>query len=417
MDDEALFRREAIAHRTDRLLGGVVLLRPISFTLVSAFASAIAAALLALLLLGSYARKETVVGHIAPAGGLIKILPAQPGIVERSPLREGQRVTAGDTLFVISTRRSDERDRDVDARIIEEVGAERRALSTQLVRQSELHDVEIRASVQKAADTRSQLELLERRRASFDERVARREKMLERLTPAAAAGHVPRMQLEEGEAALLEARIARQDLDQEMSRLASVLRAQKHEQTSLPSRHAIDVAELEKALSAVDQRLAEAGTRLGYALRAPVSGRIGSLQGHAGMSVVPGRPLAALIPAGAELRAELFVPARAIGFLEAGQRVRLRYDAYPYQKFGLYEGVVTGIGRSILLPEEMQGPATLREPAYRVTVGLARQSASVYGRELPLKPGMTLEADIIRDRRQIIEWLFEPVYSAVGRRR
>ncbi|CAN5136687.1 HlyD family efflux transporter periplasmic adaptor subunit [soil metagenome] len=411
MDGKALFRREAVLHRADRLFGGVVLLRPLSFTLVSAFALATVAALLALLLLGSYARKETVAGHLAPAGGLVKVVPSVPGVIERSLVDEGQRITVGDTLFVISTRRSDERDRDVDLRIIRELREERAALVAQLDRQRSLNDAEQRAAAQEAADIGAQLELLEARRVSLDERIARRQHLIERLAPLASAGHLPRARLEEADAALLEARIARQEHDQERSRLEATLRAQEQKLLSLPDRHAIGISELEKAVSALDQRLAETSARRGYAIQAPVDGRVGSLQGHVGMSVVPGRPLAAIVPAGTELRAELLVPARAIGFLESGQPVRLRYEAYPYQKFGLYDGVVVGIGRSILLPDEMPGPVVLREPGYRVTVRLARQTVSAYGRDLPLTAGMTLEADIIRDRRQIVEWLFEPLYS------
>ncbi|MGH8494873.1 MAG: HlyD family efflux transporter periplasmic adaptor subunit [Gammaproteobacteria bacterium] len=417
MDDESLFRREAIAHRGDRLFGGATLPRPLSLTLVSAFALAVAAALIALLLLGTYARKQTVVGHLAPAGGLVKIVPAQPGTVERSLIREGQRVAGGEILFVISTRRSGEQLGDVDARILDELRVERSALKRQIERQRELDIIEAAASAQKAADIRGQLRLLERRRASLDDRVAQRTQILQRLAPVAAAGHVPRMRLEEAEAAVLEARIDRQVLDQDSARLGALLRAQELEIDSLPGRQAIRIGEFEKALSGIGRRLAEAGMRRSHTIAAPVAGSIGSLQAHVGTAVVPGRPLATLVPESDELRAVLLVPARAIGFLARGQRVRLRYAAYPYQKFGLYDGTIAGIGRTILLPEEMQGPVAMPEPAYRVTVRLAQQSVSADGLELPLRPGISLEADIIRDRRQIIHWLFEPLYGAIARNR
>jgi membrane fusion protein len=61
------------------------------------------------------------------------------------------------------------------------------------------------------------------------------------------------------------------------------------------------------------------------------------------------------------------------------------------------------------------GPVMLREPAYRVKVALARQSIDAFGREVALQPDMTLSADIILEKRSLLEWLFEPLFSARGR--
>ena len=60
-----------------------------------------------------------------------------------------------------------------------------------------------------------------------------------------------------------------------------------------------------------------------------------------------------LVPAGARLEARLFGPSRSIGFVRPGQRVLLRYEAYPYQKFGSYEGVVKSVSRTTVGPGEL----------------------------------------------------------------
>ncbi len=92
-----------------------------------------------------------------------------------------------------------------------------------------------------------------------------------------------------------------------------------------------------------------------------------------------------LVPAGARLEARLYGPSRAIGFVRPGQRVRLRYEAFPHQKFGQYEGVVQSVSRSTVGPAELTGdgaplPGLVPgEPVYRVTVELAAQTATAYG--------------------------------------
>lgn len=95
----------------------------------------------------------------------------------------------------------------------------------------------------------------------------------------------------------------------------------------------------------------------------------------------------------------------------------LRYQAFPYQKFGHQLGEVTQISRSALSSSELNalvGRSSDRESLYRVTVKLMRQKLTAYGRPEPLKPGMLLEADILGERRRLIEWIFEPLYSLRG---
>ena len=59
--------------------------------------------------------------------------------------------------------------------------------------------------------------------------------------------------------------------------------------------------------------------------------------------------------------------------------------------------------------------ANSNEVLYRVKVKLKRQTISAYGHDQPLKPGMTLEADIVQDSRKIWEWVAEPVLAVTHR--
>jgi membrane fusion protein len=114
------------------------------------------------------------------------------------------------------------------------------------------------------------------------------------------------------------------------------------------------------------------------------------------------------------LRAELLVPAKAIGFIEPGDRVRLAYDAFPFQRFGLHGGHVETVSRTLLRPAEVVGPIVLHEPSYRVTVTLDRQAITAFGRDFPLAADMALKADIVFDRSSLMKWLLEPILSHWG---
>jgi membrane fusion protein len=150
-------------------------------------------------------------------------------------------------------------------------------------------------------------------------------------------------------------------------------------------------------------------------MTAPIAGRVTSLQAAPGQIVDPNKPLLALLPDGASLFAELFVPSRAIGFVEPGQRVRLMVDAFPYQRFGTLGGSVATVSQAVLSPNDVLGKVALTEAAYRVTVRLDRQDIDAFGRAAPLQPDMTLKADIVLEGRSLVAWLFEPLISVRGR--
>jgi membrane fusion protein len=114
---------------------------------------------------------------------------------------------------------------------------------------------------------------------------------------------------------------------------------------------------------------------------------------------------------------------RHAGFVHVGQRVRLRYAAYPYQKFGMGEGEVAEVSRSPYAVQELpthlaamlQHLGQSGDAVYRVTVRINDATVKAYGETHSLKPGMIAEADIVQDTRRLWEWALEPVFSVSGK--
>ncbi len=129
-----------------------------------------------------------------------------------------------------------------------------------------------------------------------------------------------------------------------------------------------------------------------------------------------------LIPVEGTLKAHLYAPSRTVGFVRPGQPVWVRYAAYPHQKFGMARGEIESVGHTPLSARDLPAGqeqvllsvAQSNEPLYRITVALAKQAIDAHGRAQPLQPGMTLEADVVQERRRIWEWLLEPVLAASG---
>jgi membrane fusion protein len=129
----------------------------------------------------------------------------------------------------------------------------------------------------------------------------------------------------------------------------------------------------------------------------------------------PATPMMIIIPEGSRLHAEIYAPTRAIGFVKPGQEVRLLYEAFPYQRFGSFQGKVTRVSRTVIDPRELTAPLKAEEPVYRIEVALDRQSVEAFGDRLALQPGMTLSANLILDRRSFLDWLLQPLNAVMMR--
>ncbi|HEX7764532.1 MAG TPA: HlyD family efflux transporter periplasmic adaptor subunit, partial [Cellvibrio sp.] len=138
-------------------------------------------------------------------------------------------------------------------------------------------------------------------------------------------------------------------------------------------------------IARLEQQKIELDARGQLLITAPVSGRVTNLVAEVGNSVNNGLPLLTIMPDNAKLQAVLLVPTRAYGFVQPGQRTRLRFDAFPYQRFGLYEGKVIKTAQAIVLPNEVDMPVAVQEPVYRIEVALDSQHIRAYGATVPLQ--------------------------------
>ena len=216
-----------------------------------------------------------------------------------------------------------------------------------------------------ARDLEREVEL-QRERLALAERAAARQRELRDRAIATEQN------LLEAEQDALDQAVALQALERNRTALARTRLELEAERDELPLREAMQLAETDRAIAALDQALAEAEAAREIVITAPEAGTVTGLRAASGSSVGPDAPLMTLVPAGARLEARLYGPSRAIGFVRPGQRVRLRYEAFPHQKFGQYEGVVKSVSRSTVGPAELTGDGAPLPGLVRRRAGLSR---------------------------------------------
>ena len=411
-----LFRREALEHRQRHWLGSIQLVRPLSLGVLTGFVVFAVLAIAAWLVFGEYTRKARISGYLAPDLGVVRLVAPQAAQVLQSHVVEGASVRAGDVLFVLSVAQATAG------------GNAQRAIETSLAtRERSLagsaREVDLRLEARRGAlarqidSMRAEIAQLDTETELQNQRLTLAREAQARLESLRGENFISAAQLQTKAEELLGLRAQLTALARQRAahlRDIGVLESQRAE---LPLAARAQRAEIDRELAALAQQGAENDARSQLVVRAPQDGVVTGVLAQAGQSVTPASALASLLPADARLQAQLFAPSSAVGFLRGEQKVLLRYQAFPYQKFGHQSGRVTQVSRAPLQPAELAAlrPGEAAEPMYRITVALDSQSVAAYGVAQPLVPGMQLDADVLLDRRRLIEWLFEPVLGIKGR--
>ncbi len=411
---ESLFRKEAIEHKRERLWGNVIVIQPLSFTVLSIVISLVVGLIVALLLWGNYARRETVNGYLAPNTGLSKIYAKNNGIVTKILVKEGEYVKAGSPLLTVSTGRSTEDSSDLDAVILVELDKNLLDAQEKMVEEKELSDVEKSKLNAQIDGLKIEIDKLKIQLATTKERFSLAKKRVDKFESLRLKGHVSTKEFDEQYLKYLDNKLRFNETERQLSSRVNALTTAEYELKQIPVRLIIQLTDSRNIISEIKQRRFNIEGQRTYTLYAPSSGKVTALQAHEGKTVATNALVLAILPEGAEFVVKLFVPTRAIGFVQKNQKIMIRYTAFPYQRFGVYEGYIEKVAEVILSPDELPVPVSLNEPVYKVTAKLDHQNVQAYGQELPLQSGMLLEADIILDSLSLIDWLLDPLYSLKG---
>lgn len=417
----SLFRSEVFEAKKNRWTGQIVLVRPFSLFALTLFAVCLAAALIAFAAFGSYTNKTTVEGQLVPLGGVVRVYAPETGVITDKKVADGDFVRTGDVLFTLSTARSDGTG-SVQARLAVEAKLKKTLAEQDIARQKRIHANEKTAQENTLRRLRQQLLHVQDQIAVQQKRIALNSKMLAKQNELVRQGALSELERTNYENMLLGLKADLAAYQREESNLAREIAAQQSNLDKLPEQQANEISQLERTLAAYNQEILDYGVRDGQTIRAAVSGYANAVNAEVGQQADASRLLASIVPQTVQLQANLYVPSRAVGFVKPGDKVVLRYQAYPYQKFGHATGRIVSIAQTALNKQELANlgniftnPALLNEPAYLVKVKLDKQTILVYGKETKLPIGMTAEADILHENKKLYEWMLDPLYSVAGK--
>jgi membrane fusion protein len=406
-----LFRQEALDAQREKLLGEVSRARPLPGWVFTLLAGSVAGALIAFAFLGEYTRRERVEGYLEAEAGAARITTPMGGVVAELLVKEGEEVGQGQAIARLTQERTNRAGTSAAEEVKRELTGRMGRLDEERQQAELLGEQQYAQARKRADDLRKELAQAEAEVASQRQRLASARAAAARYEGLVKEGFASEAMARERANDVLDQTTRLESLKRNHSSLERELRAAQSELPLIQIRAKSQQQQLEQQRSELQQSLVQEESRAENVVRAPVAGTVTNIAATQGDSLAPDAALATLMPRGSGLRAQLLVPTRAIGFIAPGNPVVMRYDAFPFQRFGQYRGTVVSVGRTVWSAGERVGPVAVREPAYRIEVRLENQTVHAGAQELTLRPGMLLSADILLEKRTIFEWVFEPVLN------
>lgn len=414
--NQSLFRPEALRQQGERLWGDLLLSQPLSATVLALFLGVVTALALGFLIQHDYARKQTVSGMLVPDRGLIEVRAPATGSIAMLNASLDQHVAAGTPLFTLQLDHTRHGDTGLTGLLLDEVADQQQALLLQRQAVDARQQAQAAQFVERTQLLATRLQQLHQQRATAaalleirQRALTRADRLRERRLLAAAdydsvQGQALQQQGVLHELALHELQLHAERAELDVARSDNLLSIQR------------ELGQLDTELADLQKQRLRLDAEQATTVLAPVAGRITSVLRQNGMHVAAQDQVLVLMPDGSRLEAELLLPSSAIGFIRAEQVVKVRYDAFPYQKFGVQQASVRSVAESAVLASRGAGaPGGAAQPVYRVLATLPSQSIRAYGQQQALRPGMALTADVVIDRRSLLEWLLEPLFSIRGK--
>lgn len=402
---DRLFRNEVIEASRNRLTGTVIAAVPPSSRLYTRLAAAVALLLVALLIFGHFSMTADVRGIVAYDGGIARVYPRSAAEVSAIHVTSGQHVEAGQPLVTLAIAQG----QGGIVPQLDQMGNQDAELGRQVGLAGDQASSAVAALSQQHAGLVATIASLERQHVIASGQIRLAESAAIRAERLAKEGAGTQRQVEDSRSALLTRRAELEGLSEQIIVQRNALRANEADSSrqQLEAQRTQSVLLVQRAVLAQQQlELSRTGK---VVLTAPVSGTVGDISVEIGQQATPERAAATVIPSGSKLEIWLYAPSRAVGNARSGQQVRLQFDAFPYEKFGSSEGLVTDIAKVPTQPSNVDPGLKFDEPVFRIRANIVKFSPRAKVDIGSMRQGMTLSGKLVLERRSLWQILLGPL--------
>ncbi|MGJ8526065.1 Colicin V secretion protein CvaA [Halomonadaceae bacterium LMG 33818] len=413
-----MFRQAAIENRKRRWQGRAIMLPGLSPWLIGISCSLFMLILVIFIVFGSYTRRADVSGEVTTWPRATNIVSGVQGVIDKQYVQQGQNVQAGDPVFSIDVSKSttagnvsvSER-RDIEDQIsrindiITHLKNSKAATLASLTAQKEQYQAALKKSTQIVKNAEQGIAIMRNNMNDYRAYLKR--------------GLITKYELINQEATYY-------DQQNQLQTLTAQNQQNQLQITSLESEIQTQSADFDNRIYQMEiqrfdlnRNLTNTDLNGEVVIRALSDGKIDSLNVSPGQMVNSGDSLFQILPQHVDhYYLVLWVPNEQIPYIHTGDRVNLRYEAFPYQRFGQFGSTVSYISRAPASTQEMAsypGAPTPQQaastPYYRVLIRPDHDSVFYNGQAMPLENGMKASATLFLEKRRIYQWMLSPFYD------
>ncbi|ACE82728.1 HlyD family secretion protein [Cellvibrio japonicus] len=406
-----LFRDEAIENQKGKVYGDIVLSAPKMYKYYIVVIVILLVVALFFLWLGKYNRKEIVSGYIDPVDGVIKVIADEPAVIDKILVSEGAQVKKGEPLIVFNRGKSTLSNKVVSDEIVTSLQKEIDLVDQLILAVNQKSDASILQTEEAIKSHYAAIKSLSLEQTIINDAIGLIERKKNRLLKLKKSGFVSEIDVENVDLEYVNLAMEIARVKREITNLENLISERRRALDVESQNWKVEILNLNQRKEGITKELINASVMNSYTVRSPIDGVIDNVFENAGRQIFPGAPVLTVRKAHAEMIARLIVPVKSSGLISTGQKVFLRMDAFPYQRYGVISGTIRRISTSPMTPGQLEMPITVGESFYVVDVELKNAQKKDGNAGLILKVGMTLKAEIIIERHSLLSYLLSPLKS------
>ncbi len=366
-------------------------------------------------------------GQLEPKGKTFKIDAPAAGKVAEINVKEGDSLKAGQVVLELESELARDELQQAQAKL---EGQLNRLSQFELMKQ-QLRGVTVRTQQQQGKataasllaeieETRQKLNHSKTQRKILDERLASDRNEVERYRSLVNEGVIAEVQVVGKQRVVNGTREELTQTESQMKEAESQLQAQQKQYESTLGENELAVLETQRQTKELESQIANLQGEINQTkkqisslefqlqqreVRSPINGVLFQLPiEKPGAVVQPGQLVAQIAPENVPLVLRANMPSQESGFLEIGMLVRIKFDAYPYQDYGIVEGHVTWISPNAKMTATPQGSVQ----AFELEITLNQSHIQTADKRIALTPGQTATAEVVVRQRRVIDFLLDP---------
>ena len=350
-----------------------------------------------------YTQKRNVNGIVYPDKGIISIKSKQSGTLSALYIKSGDFINSGEKLLAIDASSSTHYFKN-NEESYREMFSKLRSISSRET-QDNITDLEAKKKLteEQVIQTKNSIAIMERQIRLLNAAIHSQQISFSKIQDAYKKRYVSDVEKNNAEMQLIDKKMQLQSLNNEISSKEGQIISLKKELEDTIDR--IKNIQNENEKENIDSLIKMYGVASDSEsiLRAPSAGKIAEVVEKTGSFVNTGDTILRVIPQGSVNQIVAFISPEFIGEIKKGTRVALKYDSYPYQRFGFEHGIIIDISRVPLQPEDIYTNFGIKfeNACYRIVIKITEKK-----KRINIIPGMSLKVDIPTRKTSIIKWIF-----------